>query len=198
MTQLPGTSPHIFGIQQEDTPQNVMPYGWKLGYVEVGDNPEPHPGVDYSPWARVGYGTACRVQYRWGDKGTFPTPDKLDAYVERVRTCVQNSLGVHRWQIGNEPNVPQEWNEGRKISPEYAAQCYDLCWDAIHGLPGHEYDEVITPPIGPWNDQYGIGWVPYFQRMLMSCTFVDAIALHTYTHGYDPALVTSEAKMNAP
>jgi len=196
--QLPGTSKYIYGIQETNTPRSVLTHGWMMGYAEVGDNPEPHPGVDYSVLADMGYGTICRVQYRWGKYGTFPRPDKLDAYIERVRTCVKNSKGVRHWQIGNEPNVPQEWNDGWRIFPKYAARCYNRAWTAIHDLRGHELDEVITPPVGPWNDQVGIGWVPYFQEMLEECMFVDGIAVHSYAHGSDPALITSEAMMDEP
>lgn len=196
--QLPGTSKYLYGIQETNAPFSVLKKGWYMGYIEVGDNPEPHPGVDYAYLAERGYGTIARIQYRWGEKGTFPKPDKLSAYVERVQSCVRNSRGIHRWQIGNEPNVPQEWNEGWKIQPAYAALCYNQCWSAIHDLTGHEFDEVITPPIGPWNDLVGMGWVDYFRAMLEQCEFVDAIALHAYTHGSEPNLVRSEAMMNSP
>lgn len=198
---LPGTSMFIYGIQEEDFDPAALPQamGWVMGYAEIGDNPEPHPGVDYSYWKDRGFGTLCRLQYRWGNqKGTLPRPENLDAYVERVRTCVQNSRGVYHWQVGNETNIPVEWPEGWKLMPEYVADCFNQVEQAIHSVTGHAFDEVMPPPVGPWNDQVGMGWIEYWYRMLVNCENPTAIACHSYTHGYDPALIRSEAMMNPP
>ena len=197
--QLPGTNPYLYGIH-EPCPPDVLPpgKGWILFLEEVGHSPEPHPGTDFGEWERQGYGVICRIQHAWGDGGTLPPIRYLEGYVERVRTLVANSRFCHRWIIGNEPNLPVEWAKGFTIWPTYAARCYNRCWSAIHDLPGHEMDEVLTAPIGPWNDQIGIGWVEYFQQMIAACEFVDGFATHAYVHGSDPALITSEAMMNAP
>ncbi len=195
---LPGTSPYLAGLH-EPAPNAVMPAGWILFLSEVGHSPEPHPGVDYSEWADQGYGTICRLQYRWGNQaGTLPRPEHLDGYVQRVRTLVANSRGCSRWIVGNEPGNAVEWPDGWPLEPEYVAFCYDRCWQAIHDLSGHEFDEVLLPPIGPWNDDTGIGWIEYFQRMMAAVEFLDGFAIHAYTHGSDPALITSEAMMNPP
>lgn len=191
----------IYGIQQEDFDPVALPQamGWVMGYAELGDNPEPHPGVNFSPWQEQGYGTLCRLQYRWGNqKGTLPLPENLDAYVQRAKTCAGNSRGVHRWQVGNEGNIPVEWPQGWKLTPEYSAECFNRVEVAIHSLIGHELDEVMPLPVGPWNDQVGMGWIEYFYRMLVNCENPTAIALHAYTHGYDPGLITSNAMMDAP
>lgn len=196
-TELPGTSDLLYGIH-EPCPTDVMSQGWIVFLVEVGHGPDPHPGIDFSAWELQGYGILCRVQHAFGTGGTFPQPNYLDAYVQRVRTLVQNSQFCHRWIIGNEPNVPVEWPDGMNLSPQYSALCYGKCWTAIHDLPGHEFDEVLLPPIGPWNAEIGIGWLDYFRQTIDHCEFIDGFALHAYTHGPNPALVTSEAKMDPP
>jgi len=192
-------NPYIFGFH-EPCPEDVLPpgKGWFLHMAEVGDNPEPHPGVDLRKWSEQGYGTICRLQYSWGGGGTFPMLDKLDVYVERVRTCVQNSRGCHIWIIGNEPNHPNEWPAGHKYTPEYSAEVYNRCRSAIHSLLGHEQDEVLLPPLAPWTDKAGIDWIEYFTRMIAGCVQIDALALHTYSRGSDPASITDPAKMGPP
>ena len=194
---LPGTSKYIYG-SHEPMPRDVMPAGWILFLAEVGDNPEPHPGKDFGEWERDGYGIICRIQYRWGHQaGTLPRADNLDAYVRRVATMVQNSRFCHRWIIGNEPNLSIARPDGWKLSPAYVALCYNECWDAIHDLPGHELDEVLVPPVGPWNVETGV-WIDYFKQLLAECDHVDGIAIHTYSRGPDPASITSEDRMSPP
>ncbi|MCB9156143.1 MAG: M23 family metallopeptidase [Caldilineaceae bacterium] len=85
------------------------------------------------------------------------------------------------------------------ITPELYVQCYKLCRDAIHALPGHADDQVLIGAVAPWNVNSG-DWIGYFKRIveLLGPTGCDGITLHTYTHGADPNLVTSTAKMNAP
>jgi hypothetical protein len=77
------------------------------------------------------------------------------------------------------------------LTPEYVAQVYGMCRDIIAG-------EVILPPVAPWNDQIGYGWIEYFERMIAACSEIDAFALHTYSRGPDPASIISEDKMDAP
>lgn len=193
-------SPLIYGFH-ESCPPDVLPpgQGWFLHLAEVGDNPEPHPGVDLSRWTDQGYGTICRLQYSWTGGGTFPMPDRLDAYVERVRTLVANSRGCHIWQIGNEPNHPNEWpTDHSGYTPRYSAEVYDLCWSAIHSTPGHELDEVLLAPCAPWIVTNGASWIGYFARMIDYAATIDGFALHTYSRGASPTSITSRSKMNPP
>ncbi|MEZ4712573.1 MAG: M23 family metallopeptidase [Caldilineaceae bacterium] len=85
------------------------------------------------------------------------------------------------------------------ITPELYAQCYKLCRDAIHAVAGHADDQVLIGAVAPWNVNTG-DWIGYFTRILelLGPTGCDGITIHTYTHGADPNLITSEAKMNAP
>lgn len=95
---------------------------------------------------------------------------------------------------------------GEVITPELYARCYKLCRDAIHRMSGHEEDLVLVGAVAPWNTQTiytgnaNGDWVQYFRDILeqlgpMQC---DGFVLHTYTHGGDPALITSEEKLGPP
>ncbi len=92
------------------------------------------------------------------------------------------------------------------ITPSFYAQCYRQCRDAIHMLPGHGDDQVLIGAVAPWNDQakYSgneIGdWVTYLADILalLGPGGLDGIALHTYTHGSNPDLITDRGTMNPP
>jgi hypothetical protein len=123
----------------------------------------------------------------------------------RLAHYVEHSAGCSRWIIGNETNLPREWPKGQPILPLHYAECYLGCRAAIHALPGHERDEVLIAGPGPWNNELHYAanksgdWVHYFEDVLeIVGRRCDGFALHAYTHGYDPALVTSEARMDAP
>lgn len=201
---LPGVNRFLYGFH-EPSSLDALPQGagWFLHLAEVGDNDDPHPGVNLSKYTDQGYGTICRLQYSWSGGGTFPLPDKLDVYVERVRTLVANSRGCHIWQIGNEPNHPNEWSNGSgytpSCTPAYSAQVYDRCWSAIHATPGHQDDEVLLAPCAPWIVVGGVDWIEYFTRMIDYCATIDGFAVHTYSRdSAHPFSITSPSRMNPP
>jgi hypothetical protein len=51
----------------------------------------------------------------------------------------------------------------------------------------------MTAPVAVWNVETG-DWLEYFDVLMQEEQ--DGIALHTYTHGSDPSLITSEAMMD--
>lgn len=92
------------------------------------------------------------------------------------------------------------------ILPANYVQCFRLCRDAIHALPGHGDDLVIVGAVAPWNAELTYpsnptgDWIVYFTDILngLGAEGLDGIALHTYTHGSDPALITDRSTMNPP
>lgn len=92
------------------------------------------------------------------------------------------------------------------ITPQLYARCYRLCREAIRNVRGHEKDQVLIGAVAPWNNQTqyegnpGGDWVQYFQDILklLGPANCDGITLHTYTHGDDPNLVHSTAKLDPP
>lgn len=171
---------------------------WVLDTIALLDNPSPHA---YDP----AYAWIVRCNWSYGDKGTLPTADWYGEYVARLVNYVRGSTGCHRWIIGNEPNLPREWPQGQPIFPWQYADVYKAARRHIHTIPGHERDEVLIAASGPWNaDLKYTGnangdWITYFEDVIDACgNEMDGFALHSYTHGYDVGLVTSEARMDAP
>jgi len=211
MVDTPAYPKHIFGLHEpggEWLMSEKGKSGWILFTHALGHDPADQSAHDYRPWADRGFGAIARLNHGYGDAGTLPLPAFYDAFAQRVGSFVANSPGCHVWVIGNEPNHEQERPEGQLITPAQYAQCYRRCYQQIHALPGHDQDQVVLAPVAPWNattpyagNQSG-NWVRYFLDMIreiyaLNCP-IDAIALHTYTHGTNPALVSSEAKMDVP
>ena len=95
---------------------------------------------------------------------------------------------------------------GEVITPELYARCFRLCREAIHRLLGHEDDLVIVGAVAPWNTQTiypgnaNGDWVQYFLDILtlLGPANCDGFALHAYTNGADPVLITSPTKFGSP
>jgi len=182
--------------------------GWIVFTHALGHDPRNQTGTDYRPWSDRGFGIIARLNNGYGSAGTIPLPEYYDAFAERVGSHVDWSQGCHIWVIGNEMNHPTERPDGQPITPEQYADCYARCWEQIHSLPGHENDQVVVGAVAPWNNQTAYpdnptgDWVVYFADVLEhieACgAAVDAIALHTYTHGSDRDLIVSEARMDPP
>jgi hypothetical protein len=91
-------------------------------------------------------------------------------------------------------NNPREWpgNQGgvggRPITPESYADCFNRVYDAIKAV---QPDAIVCP--GAVDPYYGPGSDngQWFRCMLAHINSLDGFALHTYTHGADPALITS-------
>lgn len=95
---------------------------------------------------------------------------------------------------------------GQAITPADYARCYSLCRQEIKRRPNRAGDQVLIGSVAPWNNNTAYAgnpdgdWVRYFQDILTALGpgQCDGITLHTYTHGTDPALVLSPAKMDPP
>ena len=97
-------------------------------------------------------------------------------------------------------------DHGQAINPSDYARCYSLCRQEVKARLGRADDLVLVGSVAPWNNNTAYpgnpegDWVRYFQDILTALgpNNCDGITLHTYTHGTDPALITSDGKMNPP
>ncbi len=201
--------------------------GWIVFTEALYANPNNHEGTkhNYQQYADQGFGVVVRLNHDYGENGTIPRQALYRDFSQRVANFVKNSPGAHIWIIGNEMNLAREQpriapgsNEREFITPLRYAECYVMCRRAIKSLRGHENDQVVVGPIGPWNpetpyDAHPQGIYPenringnigdyiiYLRDILNTIgrENCDAICIHAYTHGYDPQLIFSEDKMDPP
>lgn len=186
------------GIHDREGRHLVPAGGWCLDTIALAENAA---ATNYTALGPA-LNWIVRANWGYGSTGTIPLPAQYEEMARRLARYVEQSAGCTRWIIGNEPNLPREWPNGQPILPLHYAECYLGCRDAIHALPGHEHDEVLVAGPGPWNADLKYAgnregdWIAYFedvQEILgVEC---DGFALHAYARGYDPAAVTSEARM---
>ena len=172
--------------------------GWVLMTSLVGGDPMPN----YAEWALGGYGVIGRLNNDYGGSGTIPTPDRYDEFATRCANWVQAAQAqipgrpeLHRrvWIIGNEMNNPREWpeegrNPGKAIQPEQYADCFNRTRRAIQARVPNAI--VVPGAIDPYNAAWG-NPLDYWNRMLANIQDLDGLALHAYTHGPSPNLITS-------
>ena len=218
-------SPYLYGLHDEGGEHLMLEMGtpgWVLVTEAIGFNPENKRGKDYTHLSRQGLSVMVRLNAGYGGIGTLPFEQYYKSFARRCANFVEASAGAHIWIIGNEPNHPIEWpganwdwntaqpispqDIGEKITPDRYARAYLLARDAIHQVPGHEQDLVLTAAVAPWNalctypgNPRG-DWITYFRHMLrhIGADNCDGITLHTYTHGSDPNLIDAETRMQPP
>ncbi len=211
---MPQFPQHIFGMHDRGA-EHLFSAAGKTGWVVVSIkvNPPDSDG-DFSALANAGLEVIARLNNGYNSEGTLPFSAQYDAFAQQCAAFVASSRGARIWIIGNETNFAGERpgntgaNDGEVITPDLYARGFAKCRQAIKQLPGHADDWVVPAAPAPWNNQTtyagnpGGDWVKYFQDLLNQCLQLgakpDALALHTYTHGLDAALITSEAKMGAP
>ncbi len=234
---VPGESPYIYGMHDRGGEHLLRvdgkAKGWVLVTEEIRADPNNKSGSDYTDLTDKGLGVIVRLNHAYGSDGTIPLSNKYRDFAQRVANFVNNSQGAYIWIIGNEMNLEREQprkpgsNEAEPITPRRYAECYKLCRDAVHRLPGHLKDQVIVGAIGPWNPETpyeadpegkypanklagGPGAYPYFGSYGDYIKYLrdilttigpdncDGIAIHAYTHGCNPNLVFSDQKMGPP
>ena len=218
--QLPaGESPYIFGIHDrggEYLMAEKDKKGWVLVTEEIGRNPYEQSGKDYIDLADNGYGVIVRLNHGYNVGGNFPgTIPEQDAdsqnYQEFAVRCgnfAEHSPGCHIWIIGNEMNLANErpgGPEGQAITPTMYADCFKRCYAEIHRRPGHGDDQVVVGAVAPWNAQTTYpgnergDWIKYLEDVLtLLANKCDGVALHAYTHGFEPSKITSRDRMDPP
>ncbi|MGD8488378.1 MAG: discoidin domain-containing protein [Anaerolineae bacterium] len=203
--------PYIFGMHDRGGEHLMLTEqrrGWVLVTEALGTDPNNGSGSDYSDLSNQGLGVIARLNHGYGTAGTIPYSNQYDNFARRCGNFAAASPGCNIWAIGNEMNLANErpgGPGGQAITPELYAACYLKCRAEIRRRPGHESDQVLVGAVGPWNIETKYpgnpegDWIRYFADTLsLLGDAVDGMTLHTYTHGQDPALVFSTAKMNPP
>ena len=196
--------------------------GWVLITEAIGFDPDNKQGKDYTNLSNQGLSVMVRLNAGYGGVGTIPYEKHYEDFARRCANFVEASAGAHIWIIGNEPNHPIEWpgadwdwskaqprtpdSVGEKITPTRYVKAYLLARDAIHAVPGHEDDLVLTAAVAPWNalctypGNPNGDWIIYFRHMLklLGPERCDGVTIHAYTHGADPNLIDDDSRMNKP
>lgn len=188
-------SNYILGMHEQGAESHFIHPGPIVTTHELGLGTFGSTTVDFTDLVAKGFYFIARLNHGYGSKGTIPLRQYYGIFAATVASFVKFSKGCSRWIIGNEMNCARERPSGTIITPENYIDCYRRCRDAIHELSGHEHDEVLVGAVGPWNDESG-PWLEYFSRIIN--IQLDGITLHTYTHGSNVYLITSEQKMNPP
>ncbi len=210
--------------------------GWIMASVNVRTACSDRRKVDFRRYGLQNLGVVCILNDGDEVSAAIPADAELERFVEQCATTVAASRGCTIWVIGDEPNadklaptvqrsitktiVRRTWRPAapkpdheRRVAqiipgvpPHEYAKCFHGCASAIHNLPGHENDAVLTAAIAPGvSDVRYAGnssgdWVVYFRHVLDSLPpdACGGFALHASTHGADPQLVTSEETYEEP
>lgn len=167
---------------------------WCLYTEAIGSDPNDHSGRDYS---HLRITPIVRLNNGYGSGGTIPLPERYPDFARRCANFVANSHGCTRWIIGNEIALQWEWPEGQPIRLADYIACFKLCRAAIKAVQPEA--EVIPQPPAPWNTMTpdAPDWIKQLHDML-NAVECDGVAIHAYSHGYDPHLITAEQTMNPP
>lgn len=208
-----GESPYIYGIH-DGYDYKVLTSAGVTGWVLFTEAIGTDLGTGgnrklYYEWEGRGFGILSRLNHGYGSGGTIPEPHKYDDFARTCAAFVERSIdpadpegGCHVWIIANEMNNPREYPGnhdgvgGHPITPETYADCFNRVYQAIkqvyQKMPGLSPSHSIVVPgaIDPYNAVAGCNG-DWFTRMLRNVKALDGIALHAYTHGTDPGLVTS-------
>jgi hypothetical protein len=180
--------------------------GWLVFTEAIGSDQLDRSGKDFQPWARDGIQAIVRLNNGYHPGGTIPCSNEYAQFAARCGNYVAASQGASRWIIGNETNYAIErpgGEQGEVITPQLYARCFRACREGIKAAGAHH--QVLVGAVAPWNNQTQypgneVGdWVVYLADILRELNYeCDGVAVHTYTHGADPSLITSEAKMDPP
>lgn len=194
-------SKYLYGMHDpgnwEDLIRNAGLEAWCVHTEAVGCDPNDRSGKDFN---RPAITPVVRLNNGYGSTGTIPLPDRYGDFAARCANYVSASSGAKHWIIGNEIGLLWESPDGQRITLANYVKCYLMVHDAIKRV---QHDAVIMPqPPAPWNAEVpdAPDWVKQLTDMLnmIGRDKVGAIALHTYSHGHDPRLITAHEFMNPP
>lgn len=190
--------------------ENAGKRGWLVVTVEIGASTTDHSGDDFRTFSNNGHGVIVRLNYGYSGNGTLPPQSLYANFATRCGNYVAATQGADIFIIGNETNLPREWpgndngdpGAGEPITVSRYVNCYNQCYTAIKNARSSA--QVCPSPSGTWAPPYpaqGIeGFLDYWVNTLNSigASKIDALPIHAYTHGCNPALVTDTAKMGPP
>lgn len=173
--------------------------GWVIITEAIGHDPNDHSGKSYADLQRLGLGVMIRLNNAHnGVDGTIPLPEAYADFAKRCANFVAASTGIDAVIIGNEPNIsgerPPDSGGKKEIKPNDYTRCYLACYRAIKQVAAKV--KVLVAAIAPWNMESG-DWLEYLRSVAMGVgDDTDGFALHAYTHGTDPNLITSDEKQH--
>lgn len=195
----------IYGLHEGDGAHLMAAHpGWQVETYGLGHDPANPTVINLSRLVEIGVTPIARINHGYGSQGTVPAIYHREGFIDTVKETVRRSVGVHHWIVGNELNHSQERPDGIPITPSYYGTIFNPCASAVHSLPGHENDVMMPAPVAPWNTETTYAenpsgdWLLYSTHLLGVCKGVGGLALHAYTHGFDPSLATSEVMMGPP
>jgi len=192
------------------------------GYGSVGTIPTPDRYPDFARRVAnfVAASPGCRIWIIGNEMNHSQEWPEAAGAASSLRAAVASHAATLAAAIAHDPAshgsasrfsalaaMPVSAAAGRQpILPQDYVRCFQLCRAAIRALPGHADDLVVVGAVAPWNAETTYpgnptgDWIRYFSDILagLGADGSDGIALHTYTHGSDPALITSTATMNPP
>jgi hypothetical protein len=181
-------------------------FGAHPGYIVFTVNVRETSRLNLESYVQQGITPIVRLNWGYYPDGTIPLPSEYDRFTDLCLELIDWSLGCDLWILGNEPNHPVEWPGDEPIMYYQYAKCYIQMWNKLNNIGRAEYqtrkDRLLVAPIAPWS-MNETGSAYDYMRLMLHAILGDGIcpegiALHTYTHGQDPALITSEQRMNPP
>lgn len=175
--------------------------GWIVFTEAIGHDPTDWFGGDFSPWLDAGLGVIVRLNNGYSPDGTLPYEAHYADFAKRVAQYIYSTphAGEIVWGIGNEMQHPAEWPGGpggEPITPEQYIACFDACYTEAYALI--PWAQICIGAVAPWLPSGGLSWTDYLEAILAGVVMYDGVFLHTYTHGHDPVLIASTAKMDFP
>lgn len=186
----------LYGVHDRDAQHLIPAGGWCVDAVLVTDTPPNYQQI------RGDINWIVRLNHGWYPNGTIPMRGLYGDYANRCADFVRRCPGVDWFVISNEPNHEIELPYGVRIQPEDYADCFNACYAAIKTVRRDTSTalsasvNVCVAAIAPWDITSGIDWLVYYRRMLDAISDCDGLAVHGYTHGAAPSLISSTEKVH--
>lgn len=176
--------------------------GWAVTTHALGCDPNDKTGEVFNTHDGK-IGIIARLNNGYGTAGTIPLPINYRNFAKRCANFVSASKGIEFVIIGNEIQMAWDFPENQPISLQNYMECYLLCYDAIKLVAPQI--KVGPAPVATWSPNLKYpgnergDWVQLQADIWkQSGNKIDALYIHAYSHGYDPALITDKKVMDAP